>query len=413
MSSIKSALLKLITPISPPYDPLEWENWPLPQRAKAVCEAWALQGFGAPASVYLFYLFKLAFYVGGWLFFCQMSPQLGRWDEVGLWWASPLAFQKAILWSMLFEIVGLGCGSGPLTARYLPPFGGILYALRRGTLKLPLFPNAPLIGGQKRGILDVSLYGGLLIALVMCLSSPQLEMGALVAVVGVTVLLGVMDRTLFLMARGEHYWVTSVCFLWAMSVGSTTDSVTSETPAWIGGAMMVQLALWFWAGISKLNAHFPTVVCVMLSNHPFNRSVRFRQALYKSFPDDLRPSTLARWMAHMGTALELLVPLVFILALCDVNEMGASWLNLGLLLAVLLHTFITSNVPLGVPIEWNVLVLYGAFVLFGEYALSEPFTPLLTLQGGLMTGGLVLFLILCTLVIPWVGIQINNSGCQV
>ena len=27
---------------------------------------------------------------------------------------------------MLFEVLGLGCGSGPLTGRYLPPVGGFL-----------------------------------------------------------------------------------------------------------------------------------------------------------------------------------------------------------------------------------------------------------------------------------------------
>ena len=31
---------------------------------------------------------------------------------------------------------------------------------------------------------------------------------------------------------------------------------------------------------------------------------------------------------------------------------------------LVLHGFITSNVPIGVPIEWNVMVVYGAFALF-------------------------------------------------
>jgi transmembrane protein DUF3556 len=31
---------------------------------------------------------------------------------------------------------------------------------------------------------------------------------------------------------------------------------------------------------------------------------------------------------------------------------------------LMLHTFITSNVPMGVPIEWNAMVVYGAFALF-------------------------------------------------
>ena len=32
------------------------------------------------------------------------------------------------------------------------------------------------------------------------------------------------------------------------------------------------------------------------------------------------------------------------------------------------HLFITSNIPMGVPIEWNVVTVYGAFFLFGHHA---------------------------------------------
>jgi hypothetical protein len=35
---------------------------------------------------------------------------------------------------------------------------------------------------------------------------------------------------------------------------------------------------------------------------------------------------------------------------------------------VFLHTFITSNVPPGVPLEWNVMMVYGGFFLFYENA---------------------------------------------
>ena len=83
-----------------------------------------------------------------------------------------MAFQKAILWCMLFEGLGLGCGSGPLTGRYAPPVGGFLYFLRPGTTKLPLFPRAPLLGGHRRTALDVLLYAALVTALVAALVAP-------------------------------------------------------------------------------------------------------------------------------------------------------------------------------------------------------------------------------------------------
>ena len=117
-----------LTPTPPPYDPFEWLQLPLSERAKLSCHAWALQGFGAPLSVYLFYLIKIIVYVAVWITFCSLSPVLGGLTEISSWWSHPIAFQKAIIWSMLFEILGLGCGSGPLAARYFPPFGGCLYS---------------------------------------------------------------------------------------------------------------------------------------------------------------------------------------------------------------------------------------------------------------------------------------------
>ncbi|MGH7294915.1 MAG: DUF3556 domain-containing protein, partial [Polyangiaceae bacterium] len=157
-------------------------------------------------------------------------------------------------------------------------------------------------------------------------------------------LLGVADKTTFLAARGEHYWVVIVCFAFAGD--------------WIAGAKAVQLALWFWAGFSKLNHHFPTVVCVMTSNGPFTRFPWLRRRMYRDHPRDLRPSTLAVVLAHAGTALEIGVPVAFLVTPLGVPPVAA------IVLMVMLHAYITSNVPMGVPLEWNVAVAYGGFALF-------------------------------------------------
>ena len=140
----------LFSPKPPPYEPLEWDALALGDKLREVCRAWAVQGYGTPLGIYLFYALKIAAYVGGWFFFCALSPQLGDPASVGDWWSHRVAFEKAILWSLLFEVLGLGCGSGPLSGRYLPPAGGFLYWLRPGTTKLPLFPGVPLIGGLRR-----------------------------------------------------------------------------------------------------------------------------------------------------------------------------------------------------------------------------------------------------------------------
>jgi hypothetical protein len=338
------AHMPLLSPTPLPYDALEWERLPFTTRMRLACASWAVDGYGAPMAIYLAYVLKIGLYVGGWAAFCSLSPQLGGLSTIGSWWLEPVAFQKAILWSALFEVLGLGCGSGPLTGRYMPPVGGFLYFLRPGTVKLPLVPGLPLLGGDRRGPLDVLLYAGLVTALVVALVSatpPAEVMAAALVLLGLAT---VGDRTLFLAARGEHYATTILCFLLAGN--------------WIAGAKAVQLALWFFAGVSKLNHHFPAVVGVMTSNSPVARLAWWRRKMYVQYPEDLRPSRLATIMAHVGTALEMAVPLVLLLAA------GPLGLTVGIVLMLLLHGFITSNVPMGVPLEWNVMVVYGGFALF-------------------------------------------------
>ncbi|HVE82524.1 MAG TPA: DUF3556 domain-containing protein, partial [Myxococcales bacterium] len=278
--------MRLLQPAAPPYDPLGWAKLPLPERARMVCQAWAMQGYGAPLGAYVFYLLKLGLYAGGWLFFCSLTPGLGGPSTIATWWLSPLAFQKAIFWSMLFEGMGLGAGSGPLTGRYLPPFAAFLHFLRPGTTKLPAVPGLPILGGTRRTWLDVALYAAFIVSVLRALVAPVIDAPVLVPVAAVVPLLGLADRTTFLALRAEHYWTTTLCFLFAGN--------------WIAGAKAVQLALWFFAGFSKLNRHFPMVVCVMTSNSPVTRFAWIRKRMYRHFPDDLRPSRLAAWMGHAG-----------------------------------------------------------------------------------------------------------------
>lgn len=330
----------LLQPTLPPYDPIAWSKLAFPARARAVCEAWAIQGYGTPLLVFGVYLLKIVAYVAGavWL------AGTGRTEDTA-WWLDPVVFQKIVVWSLLFEVLGLGCGSGPLTGRYLPPVGGLLYFLRPGTTKLPLFPGVPLIGGLTRGPLEVLGYAALLGVCARVLVSAAPATGDLAVLVGLVAALGVLDKTVFLAARGEHYWTMLVCMV------LLPDD-------WLPAAMAVQLALWFWAGVSKLNHHFPTVVAVMTSNGPLTPFGALRRAMYQDFPNDLRPSRLATVMAHMGTALEIGVPLAFVAASFGLD------VRVGVVLMLLLHSYITSNVPMGVPLEWNVMVVYSGLFLF-------------------------------------------------
>jgi hypothetical protein len=368
----------LLAPTPPPYDPIAWSKLPLHERGRMVCEAWALQGYGTPLGVFLAYALKLALYVAGWVVACRFSPGLGDLSSIGTWWLAPVAFQKAIVWSLLFEVLGLGCGSGPLTGRYFPPVGGFLYFLRPGTTKLPLFPGLPLVGQRTRSIVDVLAYLGLVVAAVRLLLAPAPDVERFVPVLALLGFLAVTDKTVFLAARGEHYGVVLVCFAFA-----------GGTDAWIAGAKAVALALWFWAGVSKLNHHFPSVISVMTSNGPFTRFLWLRRRMYRRYPDDLRPSTLAIVMSHMGTAMEIGVPVAFML-----TPLGTPPL-VAILLMLALHGYITSNVPMGVPIEWNLVVAYSGFALFWAH-------PAVSLAA-IGSPPLAVFLVVMLVVVPLLG----------
>ena len=335
-------------PVKPPYDPVAWSKLPFPAKSRMVCEAWAMQGYGSPLAIYAVYLLKVLFFVAGFVFFCRFTPGLGDLSNASGWLFRGEAFQKAILWSMLFEILGLGCGSGPLTGRYLPPIGGFLYFLRPGTTKLPVLRGLPLVGGHRRTWLDVALYAGLLALTLLALTSARPAFPVLASIAVLLVVLGLLDRTLFLAARGEHYWTTIVVFVLA------TDFVP--------GAKAMHAALWFWAGFSKLNHHFPSVVGVMTSNSPFTRFAFVRKLMYRHYPEDLSPSRFATWSGYAGTLVELAIPVVLLLG------RGGTVTVVGLIMMVCLHAFITSNVPMGVPLEWNVVMVYGGFYFFWHHA---------------------------------------------
>src|SRR5688572_27136161 len=99
--------MKLPAPKLPDYDVARWSMLPFPERLKLACQAWAIDGYGAPGLIYVVYLLKVGLYVGGWAAFCARSTTLGGLTTLSTWWFQPEALQKAVLWSMLFEVLGL------------------------------------------------------------------------------------------------------------------------------------------------------------------------------------------------------------------------------------------------------------------------------------------------------------------
>jgi len=364
----------------PPYDIHAIQSQPFPERIRLICRTWAFRVNATPLGIYLAYVVKIAvLFVGGWCFFCSFTPGMGSPLSFGTWAFEAVAFQKAVLWAMTYEGIGLGCSTGPMTGRFIPPIGGILHFLRPGTTKLPVLPGVPVIGGTRRTWLDVILYAAIYGALLRALVAPEITASMLIPVLVLLPIAGLSDKTIFLSARGEHYYTALVC-LWFMAAAGSV---------WIAGCKMVWVAIWFWAATSKLNRHFPTVICVMLTNSRFVPAWLYKK-LYRRFPDDLRPSALAATIAHLGTLVEYTFPMVLL------ASAGGPATPVALVVMVCFHSFIAGNFPMGMPVEWNVMMVYGGFFLFGHSAA----VPLLGLGAAPL---LLAFLVVMLVVIPLYG----------
>jgi hypothetical protein len=356
-----------ITPDLPDVDHDTWPTQPLTTRLQAVTRHWVEHGFGTPLSIYLLYVLKIAAYAAGAAAVISLTPGLGGLGHIGQWWTQPIVYQKFVIFTLLFEVLGLGCGSGPLTGRFWPPFGGFLYWLRPKTIRLPPWPDdVPFTRGDTRTILDVGLYVIVLGSGVWALLSPghggSVTAGGDVGLIDPVVviptivslaLLGMRDKTIFLAARGEHYWLKLLVFLFPF-----TDQIAAFK--------IIMLGLWWGAATSKLNHHFPYVVAVMTSNNALLRARPFnwlKRRLYRDPVNDLRPSWIPKIMAHVGgTTAEFIVPAVLVFA---GNNHPWRWFLIGFM--VLFHLNITSNLPMGVPLEWNVFFIFSLFYLFGHY----------------------------------------------
>src|SRR6201991_621552 len=154
---------------------VDYEQWSKGTRAEKIvpmARHWAEVGFGTPVVMHLFYVVKILLYIlGGWLF-ALATKGIDGFTNVGAWWTEPIVFEKVVLYTMLFEVVGLGCGFGPLNNRFFPPLGSILYWLRPNTIRLPPWPSRiTLTKGTTRPPNDALLYAALLVMLVVALFS--------------------------------------------------------------------------------------------------------------------------------------------------------------------------------------------------------------------------------------------------
>ena len=348
---------------APVVDYEEWRKGTRAEKIVPMARHWAEVGFGTPGVLHLFYVVKILLYIlGGWLF-ALATKGIDGFTNVASWYAEPIVFEKVVLYTMLFEVVGLGCGFGPLNNRFFPPMGSILYWLRPSTIRLPPWPSrVPLTKGTTRTPIDAALYAALLVMLLVALFSdgtgPIPALGTTVGVLplwqiwtilGLLAVLGLRDKVIFLAARGEVYASLTVAFLFA-----GVDMIIA--------AKLVCLVIWLGAATSKLNKHFPFVISTMMSNNPVFRPRWIKRKFFEHFPDDLRPGRLSRWLAHFSTAVEGLVPLVLFFT-------HGGWPTaIAAFVMLCFHFGILSSIPMGVPLEWNVFMMFSVLALFVGHA---------------------------------------------
>ena len=363
----------LTTADFPPVDPATFMQTPYRERTRTLARHWAEYGFGAPKITAVIYIAKLLFfYVLGGVLVATLTSGLDPLYPAA-WWNEPIVYQKAVIWTVLLECLGVAGSWGPLAGHFKPMTGGFRYYARVEAIRLPPWPDAvPFTRGDARTPLDVALYAALIASLAVALALPGrpdaavtraiganeglVPPAALFPVIALLVVLGLRDKVLFIAARGEQYLPALVFFAFFPFV----DMIVA--------AKLLIVVVWTGAAVSKFGRHFANVIPPMVSNTPWLGSKTIKRLHYRDFPQDLRPSERAVGLAHAGgTLVELVTPLILLFSHNHTATLAA------VALMICFHAFIISTFPLAVPLEWNVLFMYIAAFLFLGYPNESGF----------------------------------------
>lgn len=374
----------------PPVDPATFRDQPLQWRIKTLVLSWVDIGFGTPKMLPIMYFFKVLInqvIIGVLLATLTSGLNPLHFSE---WWDQPIVYQKLLLWTVFIEVLGIAGAWGPLTGHFKPMTGGVTYWLRPGTIRLPPWPDTvPGTKGDTRTVLDVVLYVAILVNLLVAVLLPGkasssftesiektglpidashglVNPAALYSLIVLLLIMGLRDKIVFLAARSEQYVPAMIFFAFLPFV----DMIVA--------LKLLIVVVWVGAGISKIGLHFTNVIPPMVSNTPWMPGTWIKRAHYRNFPEDVRPSHLSSFMAHvLGTVVEIAAPLAL---LFSTNK---TLTVISVVVIIAFHAFIFSTFPLAVPLEWNALFAYtSAFLFLGfpawdGYALTDMNTALL------------------------------------
>jgi hypothetical protein len=211
------------TPNLPRVEPEAFLAKPFLERVQTLALNWVDNGYGVPRMVHAIYIVKLVFfYALGGIVVATVTSGLPAFWHVAQWWNEPIVYQKAILWTVLLETIGIAGSWGPLAGKTKPMMGGILYWARPGTIRLRPWRRVPFTAGNRRTWFDVAVYLALIVSVIVPLVLPGVPSGSLsaalpdntsglvnpallIAPIVLLVLIGLRDKTIFLAARGEQY----------------------------------------------------------------------------------------------------------------------------------------------------------------------------------------------------------------
>src|SRR6202171_2192633 len=356
-----------IKPDLPDVDPDTFMQRPLMERMRILATDWVDHGFGSPKMVHTIYIAKIVFlYALGGVLVATLTSGLNPL-HASQWWNQPIVYEKAVLWTIVLELIGVAGSWGPLAGKVTPMTGGILFWARPGTIRLRPWKWVPLTGGDRRTWFDVGLYIVLMVSVAVPLFSPGVHSDSLsvampantsglvnpallIAPIALLVIIVFRDKIRFRAARGEQYLPALIMF----AAFSFVDMIIA--------LKLLIVVVWVGAGVSKLGLHFTNVIPPMVSNSPLIPFKWVKRAHYRDYPNDLRPSHVASFMAHgPGSVVEILAPLTL---LFSTNK----WVTIvAVVIMVAFHLFIISTFPLAVPLEWNVLFAYATIFLFAGF----------------------------------------------
>src|SRR5277367_4831325 len=161
-----------LRPDLPKIDVEQWRQLARTERLRLMTRHFAEHGFGTSDAVHCLQVVRIGLFISGGIGFAMATKGIGALGSIGLWWREPIAFEKVVVWSLLFGLLGRESGFGLLGNRLFPSICCPRYWLRPGTIRVAPWPNrVPLTTADTRTPIDVVLYGLLVASTVFALLS--------------------------------------------------------------------------------------------------------------------------------------------------------------------------------------------------------------------------------------------------